>query len=357
MVEVSATTIQLRPSMLIVIRLGTKRTMASRSPSQLWKPGTSIRFSPKRPAKKLYPDLGNSKTSEASICISTQDTARAPQSKAATEAQAASANLEEPSPSASVINDVSTWRKPVTTPAGLKFKPSNWSFLAPGQAPENGLEFELSKARFVAAKKAVVNTDNSYWSHLLYERANADGSVHNVKVHYCTSKHTMENVCERYFQNEPVLGFDMEWMAYANRNSGPRQNVSLIQIASPSRIALFHTALFSKDDFVSSTFKKLMEDSNVIKAGVNILADATRLRKVLGVEMAGVLEVSHLYNLVRCCRTRQPGAIPKSAVTMGRQVEECLGLPLYKEDSIRAGNWMSPLDSRQLQCRLNSSPA
>jgi hypothetical protein len=329
--------------------------MASKSPSQLWKPGTSIRFSPRRPAKTLYPDLGDLKTPEISRCISTQDIATTSQSKAAPQPAigAASAFLEEPSPKASAPNDVSNRRKPVTSSRGS----SDWSFLAPGQAPENGLEFELSRPRFVAAKKAAANTNNSYWSHLLYERTNADGSVQNVKVHYCTSKHTMENVCERYFQNEPVLGFDMEWMAYANRNSGPRQNVSLIQIASPSRIAVFHTALFSKDDFVSPTFKKLMEDSSVIKAGVNILADATRLRKVLAVELAGVMEVSHLYNLVRCCRTRQPGAVPKSAVTMGRQVEECLGLPVYKEDSIRAGNWMSPIDSRQLQCRLNSSCA
>lgn len=228
--------------------------------------------------------------------------------------------------------------------------PSTWSFLTAGEAPKTDLDFELSIERYDAARKCVANSSGSFWSHTMYEKKLQDETVQHVKVHYCTSKTTMENVCQRYFENEPVLGFDMEWQSYANRNSGPRQNVSLIQIASPSRIALFHTARFSKNEFVSPTFQKLMEDSNVSKVGVNILADSTRLQKFLGVKMAGVFEVSHLYNLVLFSRTRRPGRVPKTAVSMSTQIKECLGLPVFKEDSVRAGDWMSPLNARQLQC-------
>lgn len=187
----------------------------------------------------------------------------------------------------------------------------------------------------------------------MYQRLDEDGTPHNVKVHYCTSKHTAENVCKRYFEGEPILGFDMEWIPYASRDAGPRQNVSLIQIASPSRVALFHIALFPGEDFVSPTFRKLMEDSNVIKVGVNILADASRLNNTLGVNMKGIFELSHLYKLVLYTKTGQTRLINKVAVSMDTQVKECLGLSMFKGSSVRTSNWLVPLSSRQLTCKLH----
>jgi hypothetical protein len=269
---------------------------------------------------------------------------------------ATSANTQGSSKTVSPITNPIVQQKPHPPSRPSNSSSSTWTFLAPGKIPETKLDFKLSETRYEAARKLAFNAPGSYWSHTLYEKTDEDGSVQKVKVHYCTSKHTMENVCKRYFENESVLGFDMEWMSYANRSSGPRQNVSLIQIASPSRIALFHIALFSKDDFVAPTFQKLMEDPKVSKVGVNILADATRLRKVLGVNMAGVFEVSHLYNLIHYCRARRPGSVPKTAVSMGKQVKDCLGLPIYKEETVRSGNWMLPLSSHQLQCKWFRPP-
>ncbi|KAI5461322.1 hypothetical protein BGZ63DRAFT_385587 [Mariannaea sp. PMI_226] len=215
--------------------------------------------------------------------------------------------------------------------------------------PVTSLDYTMSNDLFQAALKSKVGSFQSYWSHALYRHAHQDGSVHSVKVHYCTSKHTMEEVCKKYFLGEKVLGFDMEWMAYASASAGPRQNVSLIQIASPSRIALFQTALFENDDFVAPTFRAIMEDEGVSKVGINILADCTRLRNYLKVETSGIFELSHLYKLVKYTKLGQPDKINKSIASMAVQVQEVLRLPMYKGPSVRSSNWMRRLNDAQIK--------
>jgi ribonuclease D len=188
----------------------------------------------------------------------------------------------------------------------------------------------------------------------LYRGPAEDGIEKRVKVHYCKSKHTTERVCQ-YFLNEPVLGFDLEWVAEANRFQGPRRNVSLIQIASPSRIALFHVALFpKKDDLVAPTFRKIMEDAEVTKVGVAIKADCTRLRKFLDVNARGIFELSHLYKLVKYSTSGQLKLVNKRLVTLATQVREHLHLPLFKGQDVRSSDWTQPLKMDQLICKLFS---
>ncbi|CRK29761.1 hypothetical protein BN1708_015662, partial [Verticillium longisporum] len=101
--------------------------------------------------------------------------------------------------------------------------------------------------------------------------------------------------------DEKVLGFDLEWQPSASKSSGPRRNVSLIQLASPSRIALFHVALFpgADDDLMAPTFRQIMEDPDVTKAGVNIKGDCTRLRNWFDVN-DGLME---LFIMISACRS------------------------------------------------------
>ncbi|ATY59870.1 3 -5 exonuclease helicase (Wrn) [Cordyceps militaris] len=220
------------------------------------------------------------------------------------------------------------------------------------EPPRTSLDFNISHDLFQAALREPKDSPGSFWSHTMYKRA-ADGATHNVKVHYCTSRHTMQHVCQRYFADEPVLGFDLEWLAYARRGDGPRANVSLIQIASPSRIGLFHVALFPRDnddsDLVAPAFRALVEDPAVLKVGVHIQADCTRLRTFLGVAARGVLELSHLYKLVKYARDAQRRKlINKVPVALATQVQEVLKLPLFKGQSVRSSNWSVPLTSKQL---------
>ncbi|KAK5993392.1 3'-5' exonuclease [Cladobotryum mycophilum] len=218
------------------------------------------------------------------------------------------------------------------------------------EPPLTPLTFNISSELFTAAQEAAAGTPESYWSHTMYQQVQDNGTIDKVKVHHCKTKHSMEHVCKSYFLGEPILGFDMEWMAFVSRGSGPRENVSLIQVASPSHIGLFHVALFPKDDdFVAPTFREIMGDPDVSKVGVNILADCTRLKTHLGVNSRGIFELSHLYRVVKYLPDNRRTLINKKLVALSAQVEDQLGLPLYKGESVRSGNWMKALDESQLR--------
>lgn len=218
----------------------------------------------------------------------------------------------------------------------------------PRKPPFTPLEFKIPDELFQAAKKAPQGAPESFWSYNLYRGPKEAGSP-KVKVHYCVTKHTTERVLQQYFMNEKILGFDLEWASDATKNQGPRRNVSLIQIASPSRIGLFHLALYPKDeeDMVAPTFRKIMEDPQVTKAGVWIKGDCTRLRRYLGIESKSIFELSHLYKLVKYT-TGELDEVNKKLVGMANQVNNCLKLPLFKGLDVRTSDWSRPLKMEQI---------
>ncbi|PTB42084.1 hypothetical protein M441DRAFT_137215 [Trichoderma asperellum CBS 433.97] len=215
------------------------------------------------------------------------------------------------------------------------------------EPPFTPLEFAISREQFLAARAAVPGTPESHWSYTMYHRNGENGAVDNVKVHYCESKSTMERVCAEYFLDEDVIGLDLEWMSYARAADGPRRNVSLIQIASPSRIALFHIAVFKYGaDLIPPSFRKIMENPKVSKVGVNIGPDCTRLKNHLGVNVQGIFELSHLYRIVKHF-PHQRHLVHKGLVSLAAQVQDQLLLPLYKGE-VRTGNWMRRLNPQQI---------
>lgn len=222
----------------------------------------------------------------------------------------------------------------------------------PLDPPYAALDFKMSEELFRAAQKSAPGSPGSYWGYSLYRGPDAAGNGRKPTVHYCRSKHTAERVCQQYFTDEKVLGFDLEWVAEASKASGARRNVSLIQVASPSRIALFHVALFSKtDDLVPPTFKKIMEDPEITKVGVWIKGDATRLRTHLGIESRGLMELSHLYRLVTYSRTGEFSNINKRLIPLATQVEQYLHLPMFKGQDVRSSDWTKQLSMEQVICK------
>ncbi|RBQ77584.1 hypothetical protein FVER14953_05166 [Fusarium verticillioides] len=216
-------------------------------------------------------------------------------------------------------------------------------------APLTSSDYTIDANLWDTARKSEAGSSQSFWSYKMYRKVQGNGEEQKVKVHYCTSKHTMEHVCERYFSDEKVIGFDLEWLvARGPANSNPRRNVSLIQIASPSRIGLFHVALFPRDDFVAPTFKRIMEDESVTKVGVAIKGDCTRLKNNLGINSKGILELSHLYKLVKYSKAGELDRINKVMVSLAVQTQEMLGLPLFKGDDVRSSNWMMRLSADQV---------
>ncbi|KND93412.1 Werner syndrome ATP-dependent helicase [Tolypocladium ophioglossoides CBS 100239] len=349
------------------------RAMASNTGNPLWNPSLGIRFSPspepKSKPKALYPRLDVSRflhvagsgSSSASDLLLEANAAHdiypsekeLPNGQSVMEAQAAllladttvkgGASMETP-------DDITGEKdKRKVNGEGVESNKKQSKDPEPVDPPRTPLSFNISTDLFYAARAAAAGTPDSFWSHTMYQRITSTGAVERVKVHYCTSKHTIEYVCKRHFLGEPVLGLDLEWLPYASRGSSTRENVSLIQVASPGRVGLFHVAMFAKgDDLVAPTFRSIMGDPAVSKVGVHIQGDCTRLSKYLGVKARGVFELSHLYKLVKFAVAGTPRLINKVPVALSTQVEELLRLPLYKGDSVRSSNWMRPLNARQL---------
>ncbi|PHH53794.1 hypothetical protein CFIMG_003326RA [Ceratocystis fimbriata CBS 114723] len=217
-------------------------------------------------------------------------------------------------------------------------------------APVSSLPFNIPEDIFLQAKNAPHLSEGSYWSYSLYRGPlSTDGEPRKVNVHYCRSRHTMDRVVKNYFLDEPVIGLDLEWVAESSRYDGVRKNISLIQIASPSRIALFHVALFNDadDDLASPSLRSILEDDNVIKCGVAIKADSTRLRTYMNIDVKGVLELSNLYKVVKYVPTGEYNLINRKLVRLADQVEEHLKLPLFKGE-VRTGDWSEPLTMPQI---------
>ena len=208
--------------------------------------------------------------------------------------------------------------------------------------------------------QAVQRSDDSppqkpaYWSYALYIGPENE----KVKVHYCKNKSDTERIAQLFLGQE-VLGFDIEWKPNAQAKDGVKKNVSLIQMASEERVALFHIARYpdslSTDNYVAPTLKAIMESQDITKVGVAIKGDCTRLRRFMGIKSRGLFELSHLYKLVKFSGNNA-SSVNKLLVRLATQVEEHLGLPLSKGDA-RMSDWSLDLNIEQVQYAASDSYA
>lgn len=187
-----------------------------------------------------------------------------------------------------------------------------------------------------------------FWSHS--SQHSPDGR--KLIVHYCRTLQSTEEAVQ-HFLGSKVLGFDMEWKAQASGWDSIQSNVSVIQIANEERIAIFQVALFkparSLEDLVSPSLKRLIESPDVMKVGVSIKADCTRLRKYLDIDAKATFELSHLYKLIKYGKDN-PKLVNKRGVNLSEQINEHFGLPLEKSDDVRCSDWTRALSYRQVQC-------
>lgn len=237
------------------------------------------------------------------------------------------------------------------------------------ELPETSTSYKIPEELFRAAKEAEPGSDASYWSHSLYRSPpDAEGKVVKPIVHYCRSILTTEKVIKQYFTGEKVIGFDIEWAPNAHKLNKAKKNVSLVQIACESRIALFHIALYpipsngkhsenSLVTLVAPSLKRIMEDPEIAKVGVAIKSDCTRLKNYLDIHARGLFELSHLHKLVKFSRSKDVELIDRKLVSLAKQVQEHLHLPLYKGDEVRMLDWSKPLDSNQVMYAASDSYA
>ncbi|KAF2098510.1 ribonuclease H-like protein [Rhizodiscina lignyota] len=207
------------------------------------------------------------------------------------------------------------------------------------------LSFQIPEEVLSRALHAPPGAQIAYWSHDIYRGPNGE----KVLVHYCKSKATVEQVAQ-LFLAEPVVGFDIEWAPYAKPNMGPKANTSLIQLACENRIALLHIALHKGEgveNLVAPSLKQILESPDIVKTGVSIGSDCTRLEESLKIKVKGRLELSHLHKLVKY-RDTEPHLVNKQLVSLARQVEEHLALPLLK-GGVRTSDWSRELTHEQVR--------
>ncbi|KAI8961559.1 ribonuclease H-like protein [Daldinia sp. FL1419] len=330
------------------------RMTATPPKSHIWHPSRGISFSPVAQSPNLAPQDSQASSQVASAANSAQsalsissglDASLYPKieklslSKLKRKTQKVKRATSELTETTDESSDV-TLTDEQTESSGAK---------ASDQPPIATLPYRMVDDLFYAAKRAPAGTTASYWSHTQYRGRAEDGTEQRVRVHYCRSTHTMENVCKEYFLNEKILGFDLEWAADAYKSQGLKKNVSLIQLASPGRIGLFHVALFSeKDDMTGPSFRTIMECPYITKVGVHIKGDATRIRNFLNIDSKGLIELSHLYRLVTYSAEGRHREINKKLVPLATQVEQYLHLPLYKGQDVRSSDWTKPLNYDQI---------
>jgi len=74
------------------------------------------------------------------------------------------------------------------------------------------------------------------------------------------------------------------------------------------------------------------------------------LRTYLGINSRGIFELSNLYKLVKYSKSGEYGAINRRLVPLATQVQECLGLPMFKGQDVRSSDWSRVLRMDQIIC-------
>jgi hypothetical protein len=190
------------------------------------------------------------------------------------------------------------------------------------------------------------STNAAFWTYKLYK--NPEGKT--PTIHYCTNLEAAEAQAKQ-FLNEPVLGFDLEWeMGAAPGKSSIKDCVSLVQIASETKIGLFQVALFKGDtaeQLMPPSLRQILESREVVKTGVNVSGDAGRIERCFGFQVRGLFELSHLYNIVTWSE-RSPERVNKKLLNLADQVQNVLLLPL-KKDQVRTSQWSKRLRFEQTE--------
>ncbi|KAF2033795.1 hypothetical protein EK21DRAFT_57854 [Setomelanomma holmii] len=216
------------------------------------------------------------------------------------------------------------------------------------------LDYQIPEDVLRAAMLASPNTRASFWSTKMYR--GPDGG--SLSTHYCRSMEIAERVAQKFLE-EKVVGFDIEWRPFSPVKN-IKQNASLIQLACEDRIALFHVALFegnTPEQLMPPSLKTILESPDILKVGVAVKGDFSRLQKYLNIEAHGVFELSRLHNLVELHATK-PDKVSNKLVGLAAQVLQHLQLPLYKgaglqddpEDveNVRESDWSKLLNVQQI---------
>ncbi|PSN60407.1 hypothetical protein BS50DRAFT_446203, partial [Corynespora cassiicola Philippines] len=131
---------------------------------------------------------------------------------------------------------------------------------------------------------------------------NASGKTVEIEV---STKLASSELLAKKFKDEKVLGFDCEWK-WDHRDGFARyktlkERVSMIQVASESRIGIFRLAQHvgtTCKELIAPALKDIIEDDNIRKTGQSIMGDCWRLKSDYGLKPKGMFELSFLHKVI-----------------------------------------------------------
>jgi len=130
----------------------------------------------------------------------------------------------------------------------------------------------------------------------------------------------------------PAVGFDIEWPVSFVAGAKPKP-VALVQIALPTEPPLCYL-LHVAHTGITPALRWLLEDENVIKAGVASNQDAQKIMRDFGIACAGIVDLSDMANRV---------LLPSMRWSLAALVARVLKRTLPKPTGIRIGSWDAPV--------------
>ncbi|KAF9114575.1 hypothetical protein BGX27_010458 [Mortierella sp. AM989] len=142
-----------------------------------------------------------------------------------------------------------------------------------------------------------------------------------------------------------MWALDAEWKPY-DFDRGAQGRLALIQLGNDKTIYLFHVIHMNK---FPSALANILEDKSILKVGINIRNDGTKIRKDWGVGCASLVELGAISIQVQDDLTSQ-----RKVRSMETLTRELLGHAVEKIGSTRMGDWQRPsLSSSQLAYAAN----
>ncbi|KAG9080533.1 hypothetical protein FRC06_006463, partial [Ceratobasidium sp. 370] len=137
------------------------------------------------------------------------------------------------------------------------------------------------------------------------------------------------------------FGFDVEWKPTFTKGQ-VESPIAVLQLAKEDQIYLIQ--LSAMHDF-PERLREVLEDSNIVKAGVGVAGDAKKLWRDYGVSLLGAVELSHLARSADVSRWGM-GKF-NELISLTRLLEEYRSRRLCKGKA-RMSNWELPLTVQQL---------
>ncbi|ESO93138.1 hypothetical protein LOTGIDRAFT_119943, partial [Lottia gigantea] len=126
-----------------------------------------------------------------------------------------------------------------------------------------------------------------------------------------------------------VLGLDCEWVM--DRENNITYPVALLQLATYQGLCIL-IRLNLMENNIPKSLLKILSDRSILKCGVAVNDDGNKLYKDYGITVSGCVDLRHILPRVR-------GMYQCKSKGLKGLSEAILGFSIYKDSTIRCGNW------------------